>query len=65
LAEQMRLMIIGATWEQVPLIEAAKARGCFVIATDLDPTARGLCLADRVEILDPRDLARALAIARR
>ena len=62
---QNRLMIIGAKWEQVPLIQAAKARGCFVIATDLDPAAQGLSLADVMETLDPRDLAGALAIARR
>ena len=62
---QKRLMVIGAKWEQVPLIEAAKARGCFVIATDPDPTAQALALADDVEILDPRDLSSALAIARR
>ncbi len=62
---QKRLMIIGAKWEQVPLIQAAKASGCFVIATDLDPAAQGLSLADVVETLDPRDLAGALAIARR
>ena len=58
-------MIIGAKWEQVPLIQAAKARGCFVVATDPDQAASALALADATETLDPRDLPGALAIARR
>jgi biotin carboxylase len=62
---QKKLMIIGAKWEQIPLINAAKASGCYVVATDPDPAAEGLALADFAEILDPRDLAGALVIARR
>jgi biotin carboxylase len=62
---QKRLMVIGANWEQVPLIQAAKARGCFVVATDPNSNADGFLLADAQEILDPRDLKRALEVALR
>jgi biotin carboxylase len=65
MSSQKRLMVIGAKWEQIPLIEAAKARGCFVVATDPDPAAQALAMADEAEVLDPRDLSGALAIARR
>ena len=58
------LMIIGATWEQVPLIETAKQKGYTVLATDPNPQAIGLALADKTEILEPRDLVKALAIAK-
>lgn len=59
----MRLMIIGAKWEQVPLIREAKSAGHYVIATDGDVCAEGLKIADAFEILDPRNLSEATAIA--
>jgi biotin carboxylase len=65
MSSQKRLMVIGAKWEQIPLIEAAKARGCYIIATDPDPAAQALVMADEAEVLDPRDLSGALTIARR
>ncbi|NEO12170.1 MULTISPECIES: ATP-grasp domain-containing protein [unclassified Moorena] len=58
-------MIIGATWEQVPLIETAKHQGHTVLATDPNPNAVGLALADETAILQPRDLNQALAIAKK
>lgn len=61
---QKRLLVIGATWEQVPLIRAAKERGCFVMATATTSDAEGLAFADQQAILDPRDLRRVLEIAR-
>ena len=33
------LMIIGATWEQIPLIETAKRQGCYVLANLSDSTS--------------------------
>lgn len=65
MSSQKRLMIIGAKWEQIPLIEAAKARGCYIVAVDPDPKAQALAMADKAEVLDPRDLSGVLAIARR
>jgi biotin carboxylase len=58
-------MIIGAKWEQVPLISQAKSIGHYVIATDNDINAEGLKIADSFEILDPRNLSEALAIAKK
>jgi biotin carboxylase len=51
-----KLMIVGATWEQIPLIETAKELGHWVIATDSNPLSEGLLLADAYEIVDPLDL---------
>lgn len=58
------VMIIGATWEQVPLIETARAMGYRVLATDPNPQADGLALADVAEVVDPRNLPKVLEIAR-
>ncbi len=58
-------MIIGAKWEQIPLLEAAKKSGHFVLATDSDQHADGMSLADAQEQLDPRDLSGALDLARK
>ncbi|MBU3568175.1 ATP-grasp domain-containing protein [Polynucleobacter alcilacus] len=58
-----RLMVIGATWEQVPLIRAAKNMGCEVIATSSSSNSEGFAYADYSEILDPRDLNAIVKIA--
>lgn len=58
-------MVIGATWEQVPLIRKAKEMGLEVLATDPRADAEGLALADSTATLDPRDLPRALDLAKR
>ncbi|RHX78268.1 ATP-grasp domain-containing protein [Leptospira yasudae] len=60
-----KLMIIGATWEQLPLIQTAKKKGYYVVATDANPEAIGLQYADVTEQLDPRDLSKALVIAKK
>lgn len=64
MSQGKKLMIIGATWEQVPLIQTAKQKGYTVLATDPNPHAVGLSLADETAILQPRDLDRALAVAK-
>lgn len=56
------LLIIGATWEQVPLIECAKRLGCTVVATAPNGEAEGLALADHAEVVDPRDLHSVVAL---
>jgi biotin carboxylase len=60
-----RIMMIGAGWEQVPLIKKAKALGNWVLATN--PTAEGesLAYADEACVLDPRDVSYADALFRR
>ncbi len=58
-----RLMIIGASWEQVPLIQKAKEMGCYVLATDSSKNAEGFIYADETATFDPRDLQTALKTA--
>jgi biotin carboxylase len=60
-----RLLIIAATWEQVPLIRRAREMGHYVVATDPNPEAEGLVEADAHEVVDPRDLPALLEIAKR
>jgi biotin carboxylase len=62
--KQHRLMIIGASWEQVPLIEKAKRMGHYILVTSTTKSAEGLFLADQSAIVDPRDLPKILKIAR-
>lgn len=60
-----RILIIGAGWEQVPLIKKAKEKGLFVIATNPDASGEGLNFADQSEIANPRDLSKILDIAKK
>jgi biotin carboxylase len=53
---QKRLMIIGASWEQEDLLRAAKALGCYVIATDSSPNAPFLFLADECHTIEARNI---------
>jgi biotin carboxylase len=57
-------MIIGASWEQIPLIKTAKEMGCYVLATSAEEDAEGLLLADKQVVVDPRDLRSILKIAK-
>lgn len=59
-----RLLVVGASWEQAPLIARAKELGHFVVAADPNPAADGFKLADAQAVCDPRDLSRLLEIAR-
>jgi biotin carboxylase len=58
-------MIVGATWEQVPLVKKAKEMGCEVIATAPYPGADGFAYADYAEVVDPRDLQQVLDLVRK
>ena len=49
------LMIIGASAEQVPAYELAKARGFKVIGTDWNPNAPGLKIADYALYVSSKD----------
>lgn len=57
------ILIIGASWEQVPLIRKAKELGCKVVATSPTQEAEGFSLADYTEVADPRNLKHILEIA--
>jgi biotin carboxylase len=59
-----KLLVIGAGWEQVPLVRAAKRLGCEVLATNPTKEGDGLAEADETAVLDPRDLIGALELAR-
>ena len=58
-----RLMIIGAGWEQAPLVQRAHDLGYWVLATHSTNNAEGFKYADETAILDPRDVNRALSLA--
>lgn len=60
-----RIMILPASWEQVPLLRAAKKLGAWVLACDADPGAEGRAEADAFEAIDSRDLPGLLAAARK
>lgn len=49
------LLVYGAGWNQIPIIEASRRRGLRVVAIDRDPKAPGASLADRFHCLSLRD----------
>ncbi|MDD5433313.1 MAG: ATP-grasp domain-containing protein [Candidatus Pacebacteria bacterium] len=51
-----KILIIGAGWEQVPMIKKAKAMGLYVIATNPLANAAGFEFSDEHIVVDPRDL---------
>jgi biotin carboxylase len=53
--ETKRLLVLGAGAGQLGLLEAARARGLYVIAVDRDPGAPGFRLADRRAIISAED----------
>jgi len=56
-------MIIGASWEQVPLIKTANKMGYYVLATSPIAESEGFSFADESAIIDPRDLRGVMKIA--
>lgn len=51
-----KVMIIGANWEQEPLLQKAKEMGLYVIATNPYSEAEGFKYSDESYIVEPRDL---------
>ncbi len=49
------LLVYGAGWNQIPIIEASRRRGLRVVAIDRDPKAPGASLADRFHCISLRD----------
>lgn len=58
-----KILIIGAGWEQVSLIETAKKMGHYIIATHPHISADGFKLADQYYVKDSRDIKGHIAIA--
>lgn len=56
------LIIIGAGAEQVPAYERAKARGLYVVGTDMNPQAPGFAVADDALIASTRDAKQTLDV---
>ncbi|MBI4354996.1 MAG: ATP-grasp domain-containing protein [Candidatus Omnitrophica bacterium] len=61
---KQRLLILGAGVYQMPAIATAKALGLQVIAVDANPVAPGFTLADVSRVVDVRDIAGCLKVAR-
>jgi biotin carboxylase len=53
--QSRRLLVLGAGPAQLGLLEAAQARGLFVIAVDRDPAAPGFRYADRRALISTED----------
>jgi len=53
--DRRRLLVLGAGPGQLDLLEAARARGLFVIAVDRNPAAPGFSYADRRAIISVED----------
>ena len=54
-ADTKRLLVLGAGAGQLGLLEAARARGLFVVAVDRNPAAPGFRFADRRAIISVED----------
>lgn len=50
-----RIMVLGASVLQVPIIERAKALGYYVIAVDMNPEATGFQYADKALVISTID----------
>jgi biotin carboxylase len=59
-----RLLVVGAGVEAVPGIRALRAAGLEVVATDRDPAAPGLAVADEARIASTYDAAATIDAAR-
>ncbi len=59
------LMVLGASFDQIPMIETARAMGLEVIALDANDNAPGFNLAHETHCVDVMDSERALEIAKR
>lgn len=58
-----RLMVVGAGWDQTPIIERARSRGYYVIALDGNAQAHGMRYADKAYAISTRDSEAVLAAA--
>ena len=61
----MRILVVTASRQQLPLIRRARELGLFVVATDRESTAPGLAAADVGEVVDTLDVKAVLDVALR
>jgi biotin carboxylase len=61
---QKTLLIVGAGYEQLPAIQIAKAKGLWVLVTDLNPQAPGVEYADVFAQISTADKDANLAFAK-
>jgi biotin carboxylase len=60
-----KLLIIGAGTEQVPAIKIAREMGYYVLASDMNPNAPGMSLADEGHVVSTKDVEGNLALSER
>jgi len=60
--ENKKILIIGAGWEQAPMVKKAKEMGLYVIATNPQEKAAGFEFADEKIVVDPRRLEELMKI---
>jgi biotin carboxylase len=58
------ILIVGAGLLQIPAVEQARLRGLRVAMTDRDPAAAAFPLADETYVIDTKDVAGHVALAR-
>jgi biotin carboxylase len=61
--KQGKILIIGAGWEQLSLIETIKKEGYYIIATHPKMNADGFKIADSFYVKDSRDIQSHISIA--
>lgn len=64
-SERQTILIIGAGRLQIPAIKKAKEMGLFTVATDYNPEAYGLGLADDRIIISTRDVDGSVRLAKK
>ena len=60
-----KILIIGANWEQAPLLRKAKELGHYVIATNPYSQGEGFKYSDKSYVVNPRDLTQIDEIFRK
>ncbi|WP_028894968.1 ATP-grasp domain-containing protein [Syntrophorhabdus aromaticivorans] len=62
--DQPTVLVLGASHDQLYLIETAKRMGCYVLAVDIDPMAAAFVRADEKALISTRDIDGLLTFVR-
>ncbi|MEN6473619.1 MAG: phosphoribosylglycinamide synthetase [Syntrophaceae bacterium] len=62
--DQPTVLVLGASHDQLYLIETAKRMGCYVLAVDMDPKASSFRHADEKAFISTRDIDALLTFVR-
>ena len=62
-SNKKRILVIGAGWEQLSLIETIKQEGHYIIASHPKMNAEGFKIADSFYVKDSRDIRSHISIA--